>query len=552
MGNKATKADHTNKNDVINSVKEKDKKKTVESLNPNSKSQENTGIQHSKYEKKRQLNIDDIKSIHKDEESKSITKSIEILNIDNITENKNKKDQICFKTIGGSLFQDIRKIYKFKDVLGGGHFGTVRIAIKRNDDSRKYAIKSISKKNLSEKDLEDLTKEVEIISSLDHPNIIKFFETYHDEFYFHIVMELCTGKEVFDKIVEEDFLTENKVAKIIYKVISAINYCHTRGITHRDIKPENILFENSDNDADIKLIDFGLSRKYNSHEKMHTILGTPYYVAPEVLKGDYDEKCDVWSIGAITYIMLCGEPPFIGKTNNEIFKKIVNDEVTFDKLKWKKISSEAKNFIKECMNKNPDKRFCTEKALNHHWFNSLNVEADTNNLEKDILNNIKNFSSPQKFKKLVLRFLVNMLSHKELKELKKAFNTIDKDHSGLINTDELHNAFKQANIKITEEEIKNIISYSEEKDKLDYTEFIVASFNQKKLVGKEKLIDAFKYFDVDDSGYIDSSDVKNALLRSGKKILNAEDIDKMLSEVASFSQPRVSLEDFLKLFDLSI
>lgn len=365
-------------------------------------------------------------------------------------------------------------------------------------------------------------------------------------------MELCSGKEVFDKIVEEDYLTETKVAKIIYKVISAINYCHTKGITHRDIKPENILFENSDNDADIKLIDFGLSRKYNSHEKMHTILGTPYYVAPEVLKGDYDEKCDVWSIGAITYIMLCGEPPFIGKTNNEIFKKIVNDEVSFDKLKWKKISFEAKNFIKECMNKNPYKRFCAEKALNHDWFKSLNIEANTNNLEKDILVNIKNFSSPQKFKKLVLRFLVNMLSHNELKELKKAFNTIDRDHSGLINTDELHNAFKQANIKITEEEIKNIISYSEEKDKLDYTEFIVASFNQKKLVDKEKLIDAFKYFDVDDSGYIDSSDVKNALLRSGKKILNAEDIDKMLSEVASFSQPRVSLDDFLKLFNLSI
>ena len=364
-------------------------------------------------------------------------------------------------------------------------------------------------------------------------------------------MELCSGKEVFDKIVEEDYLTETKVAKIIYNVTSAINYCHTKGITHRDIKPENILFESKDPDADIKLIDFGLSRKYNSNEKMHTILGTPYYVAPEVLKGDYDEKCDVWSIGAITYIMLCGEPPFVGKTNNQIFKKILNEEVTFDKSKWKKISNGAKDFIRECMSKNPDKRFCAEKALNNSWFKSLHVEDETTTLEKDILVNLKNFLSPQKFKKLVLRFLVNMLSHKELKDLKKAFHTIDSDHSGVINIDELHNAFKQANIKISEEEIKNIICNSEEKDKLDYTEFIVASLNQKKLIDKDKLVSAFKHFDVDDSGFIDDSDVKNALLRSGKKIINSEDIDNMLAEITTLNQPKVSLEDFLKLFDIS-
>lgn len=477
---------------------------------------------------------------------------IDILNIDNITDAEVLQYNVGLKSTGGSLFQDIRKIYKFKDVLGGGHFGTVRVAIKRGEENkRKYAIKSISKKNLSEKDLDDLVKEVEIISSLDHPNIIKFFETYHDEFYFHIVMELCSGKEVFDKIVEEDSLTEAKVANIIYKVISAINYCHAKGITHRDIKPENILFENTEPDADIKLIDFGLSRKYNSHEKMHTILGTPYYVAPEVLKGDYDEKCDVWSIGAISYIMLSGVPPYTGKTNNEIFKKIVNEEVTFDKSKWKKISNEAKDFIKACMTKNPEKRFSAEKTLEHPWFKSLHCEQDSTSLDSNILVNIKNFSAPQKFKKLVLRFLVNMLSQKELKDLKKAFNTIDSDHSGLINVDELHNAFKQANVNISQEEISKIVANSNEKDKLDYTEFIVASLNQKKYIDKDKLISAFKYFDVDDSGFIDSSDVKKALLRSGKKILNSDEIDKMLAEVNCLKQPKVSLEDFLKLFDIN-
>ncbi len=285
---------------------------------------------------------------------------------------------------------------------------------------------------------------------------------------------------------------------------------------------------------------------------MHTILGTPYYVPPEVLKGEYDEKCDIWSIGAITYIMLCGDPPFVGKNNNDIFNKIVNEEPNFDNSKWKNITIEAINFIKNCMNKNPQKRFSAEKALNHPWFKSLHIMSDTTNLDQDILVNIKNFSAPQKFKKLVLRFLVNMISHKELKDLKTAFYAIDSDHSGLINIDELHNAFIEANINISEEEIKNIISSNgEEKDKLDYTEFIVASLNQKKFIDKDKLIKAFKYFDVDDSGYIDSSDVKKALLRSGKKILNSEDIDKMLAEVGTLKQPKVSLEDFLILFNIS-
>ena len=175
---------------------------------------------------------------------------------------------------------------------------------------------------MTQKDYDDLVKEVDIISGLDHPNIIKFYETYHDECFFHIVMELCKGKEVFDNICNHGYLRENKVQNIIFKVLLAIAHCHSRGITHRDLKPENILFESLKADAEIKLIDFGLSRKYSKDEKMHTILGTPYYVAPEVLKGNYDEKCDIWSIGAMTYLMLCGDPPFTGDSNNEIFKNL--------------------------------------------------------------------------------------------------------------------------------------------------------------------------------------------------------------------------------------
>ena len=266
-----------------------------------------------------------------------------------------------------SLMKDIRKEYKFLKPLGEGHFGTVRKAHRRSEKEpyHYFAIKSISIKNLSQKDYNDLVKEVDIISGLDHPNIIKFYETYHDKYFFHIVMELCQGKEVFDNIANHGYMPEKKVVNIIFKVLLAIAHCHSRGITYRDLKPENILFESLKSDAEIKLIDFGLSRKYAKDEKMHTILGTPYYVAPEVLKGEYDEKCDIWSIGAITYLRLYGDPPFTGSSNNEIFKKIVKNELKFNPYKWKYISDSAKDFVKWCLNKNASERPSASKAVTH-------------------------------------------------------------------------------------------------------------------------------------------------------------------------------------------
>lgn len=463
----------------------------------------------------------------------------------------NPKKKVQLMATGGSLNKDIRQFYKFKDVLGGGHFGTVRIAYRRDVEPRKlFAVKSISKKNLTKKDLEDLMREVEILSNLDHPNIIKFYETYHDEFYFHIVMELCRGKEVFDRIIEEGNINEHKVSKIIYKVLQAISYCHSAGISHRDLKPENILFETAEQDAEIKLIDFGLSRKYDSKEKMHTILGTPYYVAPEVLKGDYDEKCDVWSIGALAYIMLSGDPPFNGNSNNEIFQKIMNEDLSFNKEKWKSVSKEAKEFIKKCMVKNPDYRFTAGRAIEHPWFTKIHEEVHSSqNLNPEILENLKNFASPQKFKKMVLKFLVNQLSQKELKQLRQAFYAIDLDHTGHINKDELCKAFQMAGVNVSEDELQKIVDTADEKEngKLNYSEFLVATLNQKKFLDKEKLVAAFKYFDVDDSGYIDSGDLKDVMLRSGKKVINTEDIDSIIEEVTS-THKKMSLKDFLKLF----
>ena len=456
------------------------------------------------------------------------------------------------KSKGGSLWQDIRKFYKFKEILSSGQFGTVRIATKRNDNINKfYAIKSISKKNLTDQDLIDLMKEVEILSCLDHPNIIKFYETYQDQQYFHLVMELCTGKEAFDKIIEEKYITELKVAQIIYKITSAICYCHSIGITHRDIKPENILFESNDNENEIKLIDFGLSRKYNKNEKMHTILGTPYYVAPEVLRGDYDQKCDIWSIGAICYIMLCGSPPFSGRNNNDIFQLILNGELKFDEKKWINISKEAIDFIKQCLSKDPDKRFSAQMALKHNWLKNVSKEIHSNiKLCKDIFYNLKNFSSKGRFKKLVLKlFLVNFLTSTEMKKLRESFQALDLSNEGTINMNGFEIACKNAGMKINDEDLKNIFKKNcNEIGEINYSEFLIGSMNEKSFLDFDKLSLAFKYFDFDENGYIDCKDLRNVLLRSGKDILHTEELESIIKEVSE-NKGQINFNEFLKMFE---
>jgi calcium-dependent protein kinase len=273
-------------------------------------------------------------------------------------------------------------------------------------------------------------------------------------------------------------------------------------------------------------------------------------VAPEVLKGDYDERCDVWSIGALAYIMLSGDPPFNGNSNNEIFQKIMNEELSFNKDKWKNVSKDAKDFIKKCMVKNPEGRLNAAKAFEHHWFTKIHEQVhSSDNLNSEILENLRNFASPQRFKKMVLKFLVNQLSQKELKQLRQAFYAIDLDHTGHINKDELGKAFQMSGVKVSEEELQKIVESADEKQdgKLNYSEFLVATLNQKKFVDKEKLVAAFKYFDVDDSGYIDSTDLKDAMLRSGKKVINTEDIESIIEEVTSV-QKKLTLKEFLKLF----
>lgn len=251
--------------------------------------------------------------------------------------------------------------------LGHGHYGVVRKCYHRETGAC-YAIKSIRKSKVSK--IEVLKREIEILKEVKHPHIIELVEVYEDERYLHLITELCTGGELFDRIIaktqsSEGHFSEHDAAVLVRDILDAIDYCHSeKGIVHRDLKPENFLFLTEADDAPVKIIDFGLSRHNDTDLGiMETKVGTPYYVAPEVLRREYTNSCDIWSIGVITYILLCGYPPFYGDSDTQIFESVRVGKFDFPSPEWDDISESAKDFVIELLKKDPIKRYVWCRSL---------------------------------------------------------------------------------------------------------------------------------------------------------------------------------------------
>jgi len=262
---------------------------------------------------------------------------------------------------------DIDKIYEFKNELGRGAFSIVMQATQRASGQH-YAVKVINKKDLGKDYEKNLKMEVDILKKVNHPNIIALKELFDTPDKLFLVMELVTGGELFDKIVEKGSYSEKEASELVRKIVSAVDYLHNLGIVHRDLKPENLLLKRADNDLEIAIADFGLSKIVGQQMMMQTACGTPSYVAPEVLNASgYGKEVDMWSIGVITYILLCGFPPFYGDTVPEIFEQIMEANFDYPEEYWGTVSKEAKDFINRLLVVDSDKRLTATDALRHPW-----------------------------------------------------------------------------------------------------------------------------------------------------------------------------------------
>lgn len=394
--------------------------------------------------------------------------------------------------------------------LGSGAFGYVRLATHKLTQ-HKRAVKTIRKDSIV-KDMAERAKffaEVDILRATDHPNIVKLFEFYEDEKYYHLVTEHIAGGELFDYIVKSKMLSEPMAAHFMRQILRAVAYCHSLNIVHRDLKPENLLLDKAGADATVKVIDFGTST-VKSSDALSQRYGTAYYIAPEVLQKNYNEKCDVWSCGVILYILLSGKPPFYGREDRDILRRVQKGEYSFKGREWNRVSVAAKKLISRMLDYNPHTRVSAAEAAQDDWF--LTLPADQEAVSLESLENLKSFRAEQKIQRAVLAFIASqLLSQEESKRLGDVFRVLDVNGDGKLSKEELFDAYTQQMDAATARlEVENIMSKVDFNNSgyVDYTEFLMGSTRTEVLLSKSNLEGAFKSFDVDGNGKISAKELK--------------------------------------------
>ncbi len=447
------------------------------------------------------------------------------------------------------------KYLKIKEI-SNGTYAKIYI-VQRKTDFKLYCCKEILKSKVA--DLYNFHNEINILSKVDHPNIIRIYEIFEDSRYISIIMEYCTGGDLFQKINElaekDKSFSEKEAVKIFKQLMSAVSYCHNQGICHRDLKPDNIIFLNKEPDSPIKIVDFGLSKifgeikpimKGNKIEKniMSLRVGTAYYMAPEVIQGNYDNKCDIWSCGVILYILLCGYPPFDGDNENDIIKAITKKKYSFPEEEWKSVSDDAKDLIKHMLC-DPDKRFNAQNVLNHPWIEK-NAPNANNTLAKFNVQSLKDFGNFYKLTKYVLGFIASRVNDEEIEKLKKIFEELDVNKSGTLNIKEIKNGIDKMKQEknLTEEEKDDIIKHidTNKSEKIEYNEFLAACLEQKIYLREENLLNAFIRLDYDGSGKISKKEIKQALNDEVSKEL----LEKIIQEFDLNSDGEIDYREFIE------
>ncbi|XP_073225168.1 calcium-dependent protein kinase 2-like [Cicer arietinum] len=453
-------------------------------------------------------------------------------------------------TILGKGFEDVKDFYTLGKELGRGQFGVTYLCTE-NSTKLLYACKSISKKKLvSKSDREDIKREIQIMQHLSgQPNIVEFKGAYEDKNSVHVVMELCAGGELFDRIIAKGHYSERAAASICRQIVNVVHICHFMGVMHRDLKPENFLLSSKDENALIKATDFGLSVFIEEGKVYRDIVGSAYYVAPEVLRRRCGKEIDIWSAGVIIYILLSGVPPFWAETEKGIFDAILEGHIDFESQPWPKISNSAKDLVRKMLIQDPKKRITSAQVLEHPWIKDGN--ASDKPIDSAVLSRMKQFRAMNKLKKLALKVIAENMSEEEIRGLKSMFTNMDTDNSGTITYEELKAGLQRLGSKLSEAEVKQLMEAADVDGNgtIDCIEFITATMHRHKLERDDHLYKAFQYFDKDNSGFITRDELETAMKEYGmgddatiKEIIS--EVDTIIFEVDTDHDGRINYEEF--------
>jgi len=430
--------------------------------------------------------------------------------------------------------------------LGKGQFGTTYL-VSHKVTKREAACKAIAKRKLvSAEDIEDVRREISILHHLgDHPNVVELIEAYEGSKHIYIVMELCEGGELFDRIVARGHYSEKDAATIFRTMMRTVAHCHNLGVIHRDLKPENFVLKTKKPDAAIKAIDFGLSTYFEPQQHFHDIVGSAYYVAPEVLKRNYSSEADIWSAGVILYILLAGVPPFWAQSEQAIFDEVLKGKYDLRSDPWDKISEGAKDVVRKMLVSDPKQRATAQEVLNHPWVREDGDASDVQ-LEDVVLSRMRKFACMNKFKKMGMLAVAKTLSKEEIAGMKEVFQAFDTDRSGTVTISELMDGLRKKGVEKAASEVAELVKSMDMDGNgaLDYEEFIAATLSTAKMENEDNLARAFAYFDKDNSGYISRSEVQKVITDFG---LDHEfgDVNDFMEAADTNKDGKIDYDEFL-------
>ncbi|CBJ29288.1 calcium dependent protein kinase 4 [Ectocarpus siliculosus] len=409
-----------------------------------------------------------------------------------------KQGTLSMNLVREEFNRDIQEVYDLRsgELLGKGGFGTVRV-VTHKATQNKYALKTIELKDVETvEQYEFLLNEIEIMKQLDHPNIARY-----------------------------KFRSEDETAKIVNKLINALRYCHDRNIAHRDIKLENICFESMADDAEVKLVDFGLSASFKDEQMRHDLVGSWAFMAPEVLqRAHHPQACDLWSMGVITYCLLAGFPPF--------------RSVNLKGLKEQILYSYAKDFIQKLLKKDPQKRWTAQQAQHHAWLTKARSTKKNAKLSPKVVENLMHFKSLNLMKRVALGVVARTLEASEMRNLEQEFHKADIARSGEISIEDFRSVLLRSN-QFQRKEVDEIFEGLDIgcSGRLSYTDFTAAALNRQHL-DTRRLKYAFERLDHDNNGYLDYED----LMMTVGSDLSTEDVRTAIKQFDTDNRGKVSFE----------
>jgi len=437
--------------------------------------------------------------------------------------------------------ESVWEVYEKVQIIEEGGTGELYKARKRcngdgvNKESQEYyAIKCIDKNFLFGMFTKELRNEIENLRHIDHPNVVRIYEIFETKNSMFLVMEYCSGGDLYARLP----YSESKVALILTQILSAVANCHRQKIIHRDLKMENVLWESECEDAGIKVIDFGYAQHYRRSRGDYTMkidIGTTYTMSPQVLEGNYTEKCDLWSVGVIAYILLSGgDRPFDAEQDKDIRPKIKEGQYSMKGPTWDNVSDEAKNFVASLLRYDPDERVSAEEALQSTWLQKIG-SLEKSEPEEHVLNEIQDALAHSvedpKLKRMSMMIIAHSTPAEKLQELRNAFNTMDHSNDGTISLTEFKDAMRECDF--SDEHVKDIFQELDQSHTgfIHYTEFLAATLETRGNIDEELVEEAFERLDVENTGTI-SQDGLSSILEQGHASKECEKVAEELIKEA--------------------